>query len=428
MQKLLFFSFFTGMLAFHSFAFASPLIEEASILLTNNAQLNEHPTNLNSAKSVLTRQKQDKALQKKLTHPDFSWSKAYQKAKQDFLNATGISYTLDASILAQRGAPNGKGTPWQSVYYGSLNWDLFQSERFGSGSIQVAYTLVRYWGKNGAFLGNNIGIASGLNDYLNKANYFDQLSYTHQFSGPLKWLSLTLGQFPLYNFDGTTYNSNQQINFISEAFSQNLTAVYPTAGIGGYISITPNDKLNITVGAQDASNISGNRITTSDFKDKKATPFVSLTLNDKNKLGTYQASLLFYYQPSVLEQVGKAKGVSFNFEQNIYQNLAIFMRANGVSKGLTGFKQSYMVGAVLNNPLNRNPLDQIGLAYGLNKLDKSFYDAPVKSYENLIEAYWAFGITPFLTLTPDVQFYINPALNQKSNTATVASLRASFMF
>ena len=428
-NRLIFLYFLIGyFVSIPAFAGLLSLPEAGLILTDENKEASLSSTHLNSAKSVLTRQKQHHALTKKTHIEPKSWANDYLKAKQEFLNATGISYTLDASVLAERGAPNGKSTPIQTQYYGSLNWDLFQSNRFGSGSIQAAYTLVRYWGKNGSILGNNIGIATPLNDYTEKANYFDQFSYTHQFAGDFKWLSLTLGQFPLYNFDGTTYNSNQQINFINEGFSQNLTAVYPTAGLGGYISITPNEKINLTFGAQSAWNVSGNRLAFGDLKKDKATPFVSVTFNDSNRLGSYQASGLFYYQPNVSDQPGSARGWSFNFEQNIGQKWAVFMRANGVNKGLTGFNQSYMAGGVLNNPFNRNNLDQMGFAYGLNKINKSSYTTPVRSVENVLEAYWSFGISSFVIITPDVQFYINPALNQKSNTATVASLRATFLF
>jgi carbohydrate-selective porin OprB len=48
--------------------------------------------------------------------------------------------------------------------------------------------------------------------------------------------------------------------------------------------------------------------------------------------------------------------------------------------------------------------------------------------ETVLEAYWAWGISKWMTITPDVQFYINPALNSKSDTATVFSLRASVFF
>ncbi len=380
------------------------------------------------AKSVSMRQAQSQSLHKKHKSTPNTWAHDYIKAKQEFTNATGISYTIDASILGQRGAPNGHITPWQTQYYGSLNWDLFNSSTFGAGSIQMAYTLVRYWNQNASILGNNIGIATSLNDYTEKANYFDQLSYTHQFAGAFKWLSVTLGQFPLYNFDGTTYNSNQQINFINEALSQNQTSLYPSAGLGGYVTVTPNNLISLSAGLQDATNVSGDRLNSSHFKEKKYTPFISATLSPTNALGALQLSVLLYHQPSVPEQEGNAKGWSFNVQQNIGKKWAVFGRINGVSKGINGFNQSYVLGGVYNNPLNRNELDQIGLAFAMNKINKSYFEEQNRSVENIVEAYWAWGISSFVTITPDIQFYINPALNKKSNTATVASLRATFMF
>ncbi len=380
------------------------------------------------AKSVSFRQAQSKSLLKKHKSEANTWPHDYIKAKQEFTNVTGISYTIDASILGQRGAPNGHITPWQTQYYGSMNWDLFNSSTFGAGSIQAAYTVVRYWNQNASILGNNIGIANGLNDYTQKSNYFDQLSYTHQFAGKMNCLSVTLGQFPLYNFDGTTYNSNQQINFVNEALSQNLTSLYPSAGLGGYVTVTPNSLISLSAGLQDATNVSGDRLASSHFKDKKYTPFISATLSPTTPLGDLQLSLLLYHQPSVPDQEGEAKGWSFNIQQNIGKKFALFGRANGVSKGINGFNQSYVLGGVYNNPLNRNELDQIGLAAAINKINKSYFEEQNRSTESVIEAYWAWGISSFVTITPDVQFYINPALNEKSNTATVASIRATFMF
>ncbi|MBO7243954.1 MAG: carbohydrate porin [Alphaproteobacteria bacterium] len=408
--------------------FLLPLEGETALNQTFSLTQNDLPSYAkNKGKSVHSRLAKAKKQAQKSPITEGSWAQEYQKAKQRFQEATGISYTIDASILGQRGAPNGKITPWQTGYYGSLNWDLFQSERFGSGSIQASYTLIRYWNKNASILGNNIGVATPLNDYTQKANYFDQLSYTQNFAGRLSSLSVTLGQFPLYNFDGTEYNSNQQINFINEALSQNLTGVYATAGLGGYITWSPSALFSASLGFQDATNISGNRITTKNFSDKKFTSFFSATYSPTNKLGELQVSLLLYHQPSVEEQPEKTNGWSLNIQQNIGKKWAVFGRANGVGKALTGFNQSYMLGAVYNNPLNRNALDQIGFAYAFNKIDKEVMQSQRK-FENVLEGYWSWGIGSNLIVTPDIQFYIHPALNQKSKTATVTSLRATFMF
>ncbi len=381
-----------------------------------------------STKSVHGRQKQSRHLQKRAVNDMSDWARDYNRAKQEFTNATGISYTIDASYLGQRGAPNGKITPWQSQYYGTANWDMFNSETWGDGSLQIAYTLVRYWNKNASILGQNIGVMSGINDYTEKANYFDQLSYTHVLPGDLNWLSLTVGQFPMYNFDGTTYNSNQQLYFVNEALSQNLTDAYPSAGLGGYLTISPNSKWSFSAGLQDATNVSGDRITTKNWGDKRFTSFVSATYNPTNKLGDATIGVLLYNQPSVEAQPGNTNGWSFNFQQNIGKKTAVFARVNGVGKGINGYEQSYVLGGVYNNPLNRNALDQIGLAGAVNKLNKAINGENSRSVENVLEAYWSWGISSFITITPDVQFYINPALNRKSNTATVASIRATLMF
>ena len=156
-----------------------------------------------------------------------SLEEKYADFKKLLNEKTGLSYTLDVSVLGQRGAPSGKGSAWQTQYYGSLNWDMFKTS-FGSGSLQAAYTYVHYWGKSGQYLSNNIGVINSINDYTSNSHYFDQLSYTHQFTGKLSPLSLTIGQFPMYNFDGSAYDANQQINFINFALSQNGTSAYPS--------------------------------------------------------------------------------------------------------------------------------------------------------------------------------------------------------
>ena len=63
----------------------------------------------------------------------------------------------------------------------------------------------------------------------------------------------------------------------------------------------------------------------------------------------------------------------------------------------------------------------------LNKVDKEVMQSN-RNWENVLEGYYSFGIGSTLIITPDIQFYINPALNNKSHTATVASIRATFMF
>ena len=76
-----------------------------------------------------------------LAEPE-SFAKAYADFKKDLQDKMGLSYSADISIMGQRGAPNGKGTPWQTQYYGSVNWDMFTS-KIGSGSCQADKKLAQ---------------------------------------------------------------------------------------------------------------------------------------------------------------------------------------------------------------------------------------------------------------------------------------------
>ena len=358
-----------------------------------------------------------------------SLEEKYANFKKWLNNKMGLSYTFDVSVLGQRGAPNGEKTAWQTQYYGSANWNMYSS-KIGSGSLQAAYTYVHYWGQSAEIVGNNIGVVNDINDYSNNAYYFDQLSYTHQFPGVLSPLSITVGQFPMYNFDGSAYDANQQINFVNFALSQNASSAYPTASLGGYITLTPNDEWSFSVGMQDANNISGSQIETSTFHRKQYTSFASVSYTPTIEgWGVGQYSVLVYNQPWTIEQPETSNGWSINLSQALNDKLTVFGRINGNTGNAETISQSYVLGGVVNNPFGRNALDQFGFATAINKVNKEAMGVGSRAVETVLEGYYSLGISNFLILTPDIQFYINPAENaDNKHNATVVSMRATLMF
>ena len=364
------------------------------------------------------------------SHTFSDLGKEYSYFKNHLQDKYGLGYSVDVSFMPQYGAPNGQKTTFQTLIYPSITWEAFNNE-YGTATLNAAYNIARYSGRNAEELGNRLGTVTGVNDYTSRSNSFDELYLSYQFAGKMNWLTLALGQFPIYNFDGTAYDSNQQENFINYALSQNATSTYPTASMGGYVQITPNDEWSLTLGAQDAHNIDGDGISTSHLTDNAHyTTFASLSYSPTIKgLGSGQYSILFYNQPYVDVQQETTNGWSLNASQNIGEKLAVFARINGVSGSTAEINQSYVLGAVYNNPLNRNPLDQIGIAAAYNKIDEKAVGEKLEhNTETVLEAYWAWGVSKWMTITPDVQFYINPALNPKSDYATVFTLRASVFF
>lgn len=353
----------------------------------------------------------------------------YQNFKNDINKKYGFDYSIDFSVLEQRTSPNGDNNAVQAYIYPSFAWTTFDNE-YGTGTLNFAYTIIRYGNHNASDLANNSGMVTSINDYPDEQTEFNELYYTYQLGGKWNWLTLGLGQFPIYNFDGTEYDSNQQVNFLNDSLAQNASASYTQAGLGMYAQISPNDEWSFAFGGQDGTNVEATSVRFNHLNDEHYTTFgyVAYTPTIKG-LGEAEVSVLVYNQPGVYEQPETTNGWSLNLSQNIGEKWGLFARVNETSGDIEEIRQSWVLGAVYNNPLNRNSLDQIGVAYAYNKLDeKAVGEVLEHKAEQVIEAYWAWGVGNMLTLTPDVQMYINPALNQKSDYGFATSLRATFMF
>ena len=353
----------------------------------------------------------------------------YTSFKNVLSKKFGIDYAFDISYMGQRGAPSGKNSSMQTIYYPSITWNIFNNH-YGEATLNAAYNSVKYGGISAEKLGNRIGTITDINDYNETSYSFDELYVSYQLGGNYNWINLSAGQFPLYNFDGTAYDANQQVNFINYALSQNASSTYPTASMGAYMQFTPSDNWNFAFGGQDATNIDGATVTTSGWDEHHYTTFGSLSFTPTfQKLGSGQYSIMLYNQPGVKSQSETTNGWSLNLSQNIGDKLSLFARVNGVSGHIADISQSWVLGGVYNNPLNRNPLDQIGLAFAYNKIDEQAVGSEIyHNSEKVIEAYWAWGISKWMTITPDIQFYIDPADNQQSDYATVFSLRTTLFF
>ena len=335
----------------------------------------------------------------------------------------GIDYGIDVSFMPQRGAPSGQYNAFQTYIYPYLTWTAFKND-YGTAELNMAYSVIRYGDHDASDIASNMGVVNSINDYDDKTNEFNELYLSYQLGGSFDWLTLGLGQFPIYNWDGSDYNSNQQVNFINYALSQNPSSTYSIAGVGGFITVAPNDEWSFTLGAQDASNVDGISVRVNSLNDGHFTTFGQAEWTPTTPLGDAAFSVLLYNQPAVKEQPQTTNGWSFNLSQNLGEKFNVFARVNGVSGHMDTIEQSWSTGVVWLNPLERNSLDQIGLAYALNKINETAVGAPLAhDVEHVMEAYWAVGFSKWMTITPDVQFYIHPALNQKSDYGTAFSLR-----
>ncbi len=351
----------------------------------------------------------------------------YVKAKDRFQKATNIQYSLDVSTMYQWGFPEAGPPAGQLLFSPSVNWDFLKNTGLGSGSMQFSYSLPWYMTRqNASEVQSNLNLITPINDFPNNMPAFNQLTFTYVL--PRNWLSLVFGQFPISNFDTNQYASNQQINFISYSLAQNGSSTYPVASLGMYAQINPIDEISFAAGFQDANNIAGKTIQFNTFGNGQYTWFVYGQWNPQFKgMGSSQFSFLYYRSPSVPKQPSTS-GWSFNGVQNLNDKWGLFMRANGANGYTTPIKTSIAGGGVLNNPLNRDRLDQIGFGIAWDRAAPPPTNPPSARDEGVLEAYWAWTFFKGLQITPDVQFYIHPALKPGQSNAWVFSLRTVLLF
>lgn len=349
----------------------------------------------------------------------------YTDFKSYLSNEYNLTYDFDVSYMLQ-GANNGGQPVYQSIYSPTVTWTPLKSTKYGTGSFTFMYNVVSYISDaNGDDMSNNLGIISSTNDYGSSGNTFYQLTYTHTL--PNNKLGITIGQFPIFLFDGTQYNSNQQSGFINETLSQNASQAYASAGLGGYLTFNITDTISVNAGAQTANNIDAANMNFHDL-DKKYTLFAAAAWNPTFAgwgSGTY--SVLVYQQPDVPAQPDSSLGGSVNISQSLGEKWAVFASWNTASGDQVPISMGLNMGVIYNNPLNRNSNDQIGLGIAYNKVN-SEANSPtegteMRKYETVLEAYWKWSFTDYLQVTPDIQFYYHPALDTSKDTAAVFSLR-----
>ena len=364
-----------------------------------------------------------------LEQPFDNASRRYAKAKQQIQDTTGIVYSMTSSVLSQWGTPGSDYGAVQAQFSPAVNWEVFDTARFGTGSFQFAYLATQYWsGQTGTSLQNRLNLNSPVNDYADNQLTFAQVSYTHDFPGNV--VSLTVGQYPFSNFDSNAYSNNEQVNFIGYSLAQNGSQNYSQGSLGAYVQLSLSDELTFAAGFQDANNVAAsNYIQFNTVGQGQYSWFLYGAWSPTfGKLGQGSYSLLYYNLPSVEMQPRASSGLSFSASQPFGEQWGLFLRANTVSNSSQYIQSSIAGGAVYNNPLGRAPLDQIGLGIAWNRVNQSLYAGTfARPSESMVELYWSWSVRHLL-ITPDVQLYFQPALTPTQQMAAVFSLRLTVLF
>lgn len=340
----------------------------------------------------------------------------------------GITFSMELSLLQQWGVPNGGSPALQAYATPSIDWTLFRSATWGTGSLQFEYDATpRYLTRqDAADVQSRLGLVTPINDVARRSFTFAQLTYTHAMPDN-KWL-VTAGQYPLWNFDGNAFLGNQQQNFDSYILAQNGSSTYRATGWGAYAQYNASAHVQLAGGVQATNNLSGETLSTRGAADHCCTWFAYAQWTPTlDGVGAAQYSFGYFDTPGVPAQPA-SRNWSVNAVQHLGAQWALFGRANGAHGYVGAIASSYAIGAALNDPLRRAPTDQVALAIGYSDTAPPPANPATARDEKVVEAYWTWTLFGGLLVTPSVQVIVDPALDPARRAATVLSLRATLLF
>ncbi|MBV8186697.1 MAG: carbohydrate porin [Alphaproteobacteria bacterium] len=354
----------------------------------------------------------------------------YLGMKKEIADATGLQYTMNASMVSQWGVPGGGYGAVQAEFTPAIDWDVFDNPTFGAGSFQFSFLSVDYWsGATGDSVASAIGVNGPINDKPLRTNIFSQLTYTHE--SPNDRVALTVGQYSFANFDSNQYADDQQMSFIANGMTGNISETYSQGALGAYLHVYPGRHITLAAGFQDANNPSGSFVQFNTLGNGAYAWFLYAGQNPTIPgLGKGHYSFLYYNVPAVPTQPQPSVGYSFNAAQHLTDRLGVFLRANTASGNAVNVSSSVSGGAVLENPLGRDPSDRIGIALAWNEVNRSFFSntAFTRPSETMLEFYWSWGLLRRFVITPDIQVYLQPALSPADYVAAVFTLRVTQLF
>jgi hypothetical protein len=347
----------------------------------------------------------------------------YNQFKEQVEEDYGLSWTFSLSYRSRWQRPADIGRSDQVLFWPSLNWDMFDSERFGAGSIQFLYFGER---SHTGPIRINLGKQTRTIDKPPYSNKIGQLTYTHALPG--EKLSISVGQYSLFTFDSNAYLADQQQNFASSAFSENSSATYPATGLGAYAQYNLTPKLQLLGGFQNPPREDSGAVSTAGFSEHKYTWWSHLQwMPNFAKLGEGQYSLT-HYRSAALETIPQSNGWSLNASQNLNKHWAVFGRAN-TSEEDGGLKKSSLIGCVAwLNPLRRSSTDQIAISIGNSQQNSPLARRLGTDRSQQIEAYWNWTVLAGVLLTPDLLYIRHPSYAPTRDSAVVFSLRTTLLF
>jgi len=246
-------------------------------------------------------------------------------------------------------------------------------------------------------------------------------------------------------FDRNAYANSEDRQFMT-AFLDNDAVVPLPNGIGATVIAAPLPWLEIAIGVANADNLP-NRPgidTTFDHFDgvtghlelKLASPFAGRGLTGHTRLGAFIDGRKRTNFRSGRESRGHF-GAYLSFDQRVWresetgpQGLGVFARAGYADRDYNALAWFWSLGGEYTGLVPGRDADALGFACYQAIGSSAYRDLvdPDFGHETGIELYYRIDALPWLAITPDLQYILDPGATGSSGDAFVATLRLRVTF
>jgi porin len=237
-------------------------------------------------------------------------------------------------------------------------------------------------------------------------------------------------------FDGNAYANDEDTQFLSYPFVNNPIVAFPSKGIGAIVLVEPVERFYIAAGLADADanqrETGFNTACHDEFNEfyVAESGYVAQIPSANGPLqGAYRFGL--WYQPMV--NGPEAFGFYSSCDQKLYrespddeQGLGVFFRFGYADGDLSPVRTFWSIGGVYEGLIPGRDTDVLGLAWAQGIIGHNAnYRADI---QNNMELYYRFRLTEFMSVTPNVQYIMEPGGGQIGQDVAILGCRVRISF
>lgn len=373
---------------------------------------------------------------------------------------SGIDFSFSLTSIYQANAKGGMSTHrQQGRFTGSYDLEMnVDLSKFGGIEGGSFYMLAEGTWSRKSIDETSVGSAFGVNGDFAPREAFTLIEFWYQQSLLEDTLQLRIGKLDMtggfecrgcpVSFDGNMYANDENTQFLNSALVNNPTIPFPDYGLGAIVHWNPIEHWYLSAGAADAQADKRETGFNTAFHDEDNFVYMAETgitpqLDSANGplQGAYRLGVWYDPQPKANsdtdQQYRDDTGVYASLDQLLAkennipddtQGLGTFFRYGYAPSRTNDITHFYSGGLQYRGLFVGRDKDVLGLGFAHGSFSNSASSTYTNDYESVTELYYNAQVTPWMNLSPSLQYVSNPGGDKTIRDAVVLGLRAVMSF